>query len=69
MITGLIENTHIKITDISGNLVYQTKSLGGQAVWNGKTGGGRRVATGIYLVFCSNDDGSKTIVTKVLVIH
>jgi ligand-binding sensor domain-containing protein len=69
VITGLIENTHIKITDISGNLVYQTKSLGGQAVWNGKTGGGRRVATGIYLVFCSNDDGSKTIVTKVLVIH
>jgi hypothetical protein len=69
VITGLIANTHVKITDISGNLVYQTKSVGGQAVWDGKTGGGRRVATGVYLVFCSNDDGSKTIVTKILVIH
>jgi ligand-binding sensor domain-containing protein len=69
IITGLIENTHVKITDISGNLVYQTKSYGGQAVWNGKTGNGRRVATGVYLVFCSNDDGSKTFITKMLFIH
>jgi hypothetical protein len=68
-ITGLIAGCSVKITDISGNLVYETKSLGGQAVWNGNTGGGRRVATGIYLVFCSNDDGSKTYVTKMLVIH
>ena len=68
-ITGLIENTIVKITDISGNLVYQTKSLGGQASWDGIGHGGRRVATGIYLVFCSNEDGSKTYVTKMLVIH
>jgi hypothetical protein len=69
VITGLIENTHVKITDISGNLVYQTKSIGGQAVWDGKTRGRRRVATGVYLVFCSNDDGTKTYITKMLVIH
>jgi ligand-binding sensor domain-containing protein len=69
IISGLIENTHIRITDISGNLVFQTKSTGGQAVWNGNTGGGRHVASGVYLVFCSNDDGSKTFVTKILVIH
>jgi ligand-binding sensor domain-containing protein len=68
-ITGLVENTIVKITDISGNLVYQTKSLGGQASWDGSGHGGRRVATGVYLVFCSNDDGSKTYVTKMLVIH
>jgi len=68
-ITGLIADCSVKITDISGNLVFETKSLGGQAVWDGKTGGDRRVATGVYLVFCSNDDGSKTFVTKVLVIH
>lgn len=68
-ITGLIENTIVKITDVSGNLVYQTKSAGGQASWNGVGHNGRRVATGIYLVFCSNEDGSKTFVTKMLVIH
>lgn len=68
-ITGLIENTIVKITDISGNLVYQTKSLGGQATWDGKGHNGRKVATGVYLVFCSNEDGSKTFVTKMLVVH
>ncbi len=68
-ITGLIENTDVKITDISGNLVFETISLGGQAVWNGKNLLGKRVNTGVYLVFCSNKDGSKTTVTKLLFIH
>jgi hypothetical protein len=69
VVAGLVENCYVKITDISGNLVYQTKSLGGQAVWDGNTKDGRRVASGVYLVFLSNDDGSKTFVTKILVIH
>jgi hypothetical protein len=69
VITGLIENCYVKITDISGNLVYHTKSIGGQAVWDGNMKNGRRVSTGVYLVFMSNDDGSKTYITKMLVIH
>lgn len=69
IVTGLIENTIVKITDVSGNLVYETVSLGGQAVWNGKNLQGKRANTGVYLVFCSNSDGSKTRVTKLLLIH
>lgn len=68
-ITGLARNVNVKITDISGNLVFETKALGGQAIWNGKNFDGRRVATGVYLVFSTNDDGSKTFVTKLLFIH
>ena len=68
-ITGLIKDADIKITDVAGNLVYETRTLGGQAVWNGRNRQGRRVATGVYLVFCTNDDGSKTNVTKILLIH
>ena len=68
-ITGLIKDADVKITDIAGNLVYQTRTLGGQAVWNGRNRQGRRVASGAYLVFCTNDDGSKTNVTKILFIH
>ena len=60
---------NVKITDISGNLVYETKAQGGQAVWNGRNFDGDRVYTGVYLVFCTNDDGSKTFVTKLLFIH
>ncbi len=68
-ITGLIKDADVKITDTAGNLVYQTRTLGGQAVWNGRNQQGRRVATGVYLVFCTNDDGSKTHITKLLFIH
>ncbi len=68
-ITGLITDANVKITDITGNLVYETKALGGQAVWNGKNLLNKRVHTGIYLVFCSNQDGTKTHVTKLLFVH
>lgn len=68
-ITGLMKDTQIRITDISGNLVYQTVSDGGQASWDLSTYNGRRVATGVYLVFCASSDGSQAAVTKILVIN
>lgn len=68
-VTGLVEDVNVKITDISGNLVYETKAIGGQAIWNGKNFSGQKVHTGVYLVFCSNEDGSQTFVTKLLFIH
>ena len=37
VIKGLVDETDVKITDISGDLVYKTTSLGGQAIWDGKT--------------------------------
>lgn len=68
-VTGLVGNVNVKITDITGNLVFETTALGGQALWNGKNFRGDRVQTGVYLVFCTNEDGSKTHVTKLLFIH
>ncbi len=68
IISGMVENTYVKITDLNGNLVYETKSLGGQAIWDGRNLSGERVATGVYLVFCTTDDGLKTHVTKLLFI-
>jgi ligand-binding sensor domain-containing protein len=67
-ITGLINDVNVKITDISGNLVYETVSEGGQAIWYGKDLNGRRVSSGVYLVFITNEDGSKTHVEKILFI-
>jgi hypothetical protein len=67
-ITGLMRDTRIKITDISGNLVYETMSDGGQATWNLTNYKGERVATGVYIVFCASPDGKATAVTKMLVI-
>ena len=68
-ITGLMRDTQIRITDISGNLVYKTVSDGGLATWDLKTYNGRRVATGVYLVFCASNDGTESTVTKMLVIR
>lgn len=67
-ITGLLKDTEVRITDISGNLVYITESTGGQASWDLTTFNGKRVVTGVYLVFCSSNDGSQSCVTKILVI-
>ena len=67
-ITGLMRDSQIRITDISGNLVYKTVSDGGLATWDLKTYNGSRVATGVYLVFCASNDGSQSFVTKMLVI-
>lgn len=68
-VKNLVYNSWVKITDIYGNLIYETKALGGQAVWDGKLPDGRKPNTGVYLVFATNNDGSEKIVTKILFIQ
>lgn len=68
-IRGLVENSNVKITDISGTLVYTAMSQGGQALWNGRNFDGEKVQTGVYLVYVSNADGSKTTVTKIMFVN
>jgi len=69
VVKGLVDETDVKITDISGNLVYKTTSLGGQAIWDGKNLNGNRCKTGIYLVFLTDALGEKTEITKLMFIH
>lgn len=66
-VTGLVRDSEVKITDVSGNLVYRTTSLGGQAIWDGNDMAGARVSTGVYLIFASDRSGSFKCNTKVLV--
>ena len=65
-VTGLMENSLVKITDVNNNLIYQTTSLGGMAGWNGLNSSGERVATGVYFVYGTSEDGKKGVVTKIL---
>jgi len=67
-IKGLVENANVKITDMQGNLVYETTALGGQAIWNGKNFNGDRVATGVYIVFSTDETGEQTAITKIMFI-
>jgi len=68
-IRGLTFDTDVKITDISGNMVYQTKSLGGQAIWDGNDINGNRVKSGVYMVFNATEDGELKKATKILFIN
>jgi sugar lactone lactonase YvrE len=66
-IKGLVRDCDVKITDSSGRLIYTTKALGGQAIWDGKNFEGRKAQTGVYIVFLTNPDGSKTETTKIFI--
>ena len=68
-ITGLIDNATIKITDIEGNLVYETVSEGGTIEWDTSAFGKYRVASGVYMIFISAEDASETKVKKVMIIR
>ena len=71
-IKGLARDAEVKITDIDGQLVYQTRALGGQALWDGRDNTGREVSGGVYLVFSSSVDAFRdpnTYVTKILVVR
>jgi hypothetical protein len=65
-IKGLVTNADVRITDINGQLVYRTKALGGQAVWNGLDYTGRRPQTGVYLIFASDADGTEKYTGKLV---
>lgn len=71
-IKGLVRDANVKITDISGKLVYETKALGGQAIWDGKDYNGVNAASGVYLVFSASENISASpdaYVTKILIVR
>lgn len=70
-ITGLMDNTVVKIADSAGNVVAETRSEGGMATWDACNRSGKRVSTGVYYVFVSSGDVTQSsgAVTKILVIN
>jgi ligand-binding sensor domain-containing protein len=67
LIKNLVNNALVKITDINGQLMMQTRALGGQAVWNGRDQYQHKVASGIYLIFVRDDMGNEKAVGKILI--
>jgi hypothetical protein len=71
-IRGLARDAVVKITDVRGQILYETRSLGGQAVWDGRDLNGEPATTGVYLVFSTaGSDGFNkpdALVTKILVV-
>ncbi len=68
-VRGLVNNAIVKITELDGRLVFQTRALGGQAIWNGRDYKGNRVASGIYLVLVSDDNRKENLAAKIVFLH
>jgi len=68
-IAGLINKANVKITDIAGNLVFEAISEGGTIEWDTTAFGKYKVASGVYMIFISAQDGVETKVKKVMIIR
>jgi hypothetical protein len=68
-ISGLLNKCTVKITDIEGNLVHEEISEGGTIEWDTKAFGKYKVASGVYMIFISAQDGLETKVKKVMIIR
>ncbi|UOQ54687.1 type IX secretion system anionic LPS delivery protein PorZ [Hymenobacter cellulosivorans] len=68
-ISGLANNGLVKITDVTGKLVYQTKANGGTVIWNLADYNGRKVQSGVYLLLSSDADGKNGCISKIAVVQ
>ena len=68
-ISGLTDKANVKITDIEGNLVYETTSSGGTIEWDTKAFGKHKVASGVYMIFVASEDATDSTVKKVMIIR
>lgn len=62
-------NSILKITELNGTLVFQTKSNGNQAVWNGLNYHNQKVKAGVYLVFAKTQESQEKLVAKLLIVE
>ena len=68
-IDGLTARANVKITDITGNLVFETTSQGGSVLWDTTAFGRYKVRSGVYLVLVTSEDYTETKVSKIMIIR
>ncbi len=72
---GLPVGANIKILDVAGNLVFEMNAghgdseFGGKVIWDKTNLSGNKVASGIYIVLISDEDGNQTATTKIAIIN
>lgn len=67
-IKGLTQNSSVKITSSNGQLITSGTSNGGIFTWNGRNKQGKRVASGVYSVMATDEEGQESVVTKIVMI-
>lgn len=68
-IKGLASNANVKITDVTGTLVYQGTANGEQMIWSGYNYNGVRAKSGVYMVYSADNEGQERKVAKILIMN
>ena len=66
-INGLKENSTVKITDVTGALIYERDANGGTLTWNTRTLDGDRAQTGVYLVYSTDTEFTESFIGKIVI--
>ena len=69
IITGLMQNSIVKIVNAAGRLVKEGKSVGGEFTWDRLTNEGKQAASGVYYVLATDSEGDKGVATKFLIVR
>ena len=68
-IVGLAFNSDVKIVTTNGVLVAKGTSNGGTFTWDGNDLNGKRVASGVYMVQTSDQEGNNGTVCKIAIVN
>ena len=67
-IMGLMADSYVSITDVSGNLIMRTRSIGSSITWDLRDSDGQRIEPGIYMIHGVDSEGKKGKICKFLVL-
>lgn len=67
-VTGLMEDSDVKIVNVAGRLVNHGTSVGGSYTWDGCLSSGKRCASGIYFVLTADSEGNDGVAAKFLLV-
>lgn len=68
-IDGLTDGANVKITDVTGNLVFEDFADGGTLQWDTRAFGKHKVASGVYLIIVTGEDQIENKVGKLMIIR
>ncbi|MDR0536878.1 MAG: hypothetical protein LBH04_02335 [Tannerellaceae bacterium] len=70
IISGLMAESNVKITDSRGSLLFQGRSNGGMVRWNCRNqNNGKSVVSGVYFVLASSPGAAESVVAKIAVVR
>lgn len=67
-VAGLYPNAQVKVLTSSGIVISEGIAVGGTFHWDGCDKRGNRVASGVYMIAATDEEGNEGVLTKVAVI-